>query len=74
MGEIKRLKFKPTKYDRIFVNNQGEELSRDSIVTNFRRIGQEAGFEKENGCYSFWRSHALWKAEEFYQYHYKQNS
>lgn len=59
-GRNKKIRVQ-TKYDRIFVNNQGEELSRDSIVTNFRRIGQEAGFEKENGCYSFWRSHALRK-------------
>ena len=36
-------------------------MSRDSIVTNFRRIGQEAGFEKEKGCYSFWRRPALRK-------------
>jgi len=36
-------------------------LSRDSIVTNFRRIGLETGFEKEKGCYSYWRSHSLRK-------------
>ncbi len=48
-------------YDKIFVNKQGEELSRDSIVTNFRRIGLEAGFKKEKGSYSFWRSHAMRK-------------
>jgi len=47
--------------DYIFVNNIGNQLSRDSIVTNFRRIGQQAGFQKENGAYSFWRSHALRK-------------
>lgn len=46
---------------KIFVNKQGGELSRDSIVTNFRRIGQEAGFQKDKGSYSFWRSHALRK-------------
>ena len=50
-----------SKYDTIFVNKQGGELSRDSIVTNFRRIGQEAGFEKEKGSYSFWRSHSMRK-------------
>lgn len=48
-------------YDKIFVNNKGKELSRDSIVTNFRRIGEEAGFSKEKGSYSFWRSHSLRK-------------
>lgn len=48
-------------YDTIFVNNRGAELSRDSIVTNFRRIGLEAGFQKEKGSYSYWRSHALRK-------------
>lgn len=45
----------------IFVNNYGGKLSRDSIVTNFRRIGQEAGFQKEHGSYAYWRSHALRK-------------
>ena len=30
----------------IFVNNNGRKLSRDSIVTNFRRIGQQAGFQR----------------------------
>ncbi|HOI71409.1 MAG TPA: tyrosine-type recombinase/integrase [Methanobacterium sp.] len=45
----------------IFVNNNGRKLSRDSIVTNFRRIGQQAGFQKESGTYAFWRSHALRK-------------
>lgn len=48
-------------YDKIFVNKRGKELSRDSIVTNFRRIGEEAGFSKEKGSYSFWRSHSLRK-------------
>lgn len=45
----------------IFVNSYGEKLSRDSIVTNFRRIGKQAGFKRENGSYSYWRSHALRK-------------
>ncbi|MCE7698305.1 MAG: site-specific integrase, partial [Methanobacterium paludis] len=45
----------------IFVNNYGGKLSRDSIVTNFRRIGKQAGFQKEKGSYSYWRSHALRK-------------
>ncbi|MBP2045142.1 tyrosine-type recombinase/integrase [Methanobacterium aggregans] len=45
----------------IFVNKKGKELSRDSVVTNFRRIGQDAGFQKEDGAYAFWRSHALRK-------------
>lgn len=47
--------------DYVFVNNLGQKLSRDSIVTNFRRIGQQAGFKKEDGAYAFWRSHALRK-------------
>lgn len=47
--------------DYIFVNNLGNKLSRDSIVTNFRRIGQQAGFRKDKGAYAFWRSHALRK-------------
>lgn len=45
----------------IFVKNNGEKLSRDSVVTNFRRIGIEAGFEKEHGAYSYWRSHSFRK-------------
>lgn len=48
-------------YDKIFVNKHGGELSRDSIVTNFRRTGQEAGFTKEKGSYAFWRSHGMRK-------------
>ncbi|WP_321421915.1 hypothetical protein [uncultured Methanobacterium sp.] len=48
-------------YDKIFVNKHGGELSCDSIVTNFRRTGQEVGFTKENGSYAFWRSHAMRK-------------
>lgn len=47
--------------DKIFVNKQGGELGRDSVVTNFRNIGIDAGFEKEKGSYCFWRSHALRK-------------
>lgn len=49
------------KRDHIFVNSRGEKLSRDSIVTNFRNIGFAAGFEKEFGSYSYWRSHSLRK-------------
>ncbi|MBC7118921.1 MAG: site-specific integrase [Methanobacteriaceae archaeon] len=48
-------------YDRaFFVKRNGEDIDRDVIVTNFRRIGLEAGFKK-NGAYSFWRAHALRK-------------
>ena len=47
--------------DTIFVSNYGGKLSRDSIVTNFRRIGTMAGLKRENGSYSYWRSHALRK-------------
>ena len=47
--------------DTIFVTNYGSKLSRDSIVSNFRRIGQLAGFKREKGSYSYWRSHALRK-------------
>lgn len=50
-----------TNNEPIFVNNSGEKISRDSIVTNFRRIGQDAGFQKEEGSYAYWRSHALRK-------------
>jgi len=59
-GRNKNIRIK-SKNDNLFVNNRGAELSRDSIVTNFRRIGLEAGFEKEKGSYSYWRSHSLRK-------------
>lgn len=49
------------KTDYIFVNVWGEKLGRGSIVTNFRNAGFAAGFEKEFGSYSFWRSHSLRK-------------
>lgn len=45
----------------LFVNNYGKKLSRDSIVTNFRRIGQDAGFQKNKGEYAYWRAHSLRK-------------
>jgi integrase len=47
--------------DYIFTSKYGGQLSRDSIVTNFRRVGKKAGFKKDKGTYSFWRSHALRK-------------
>lgn len=47
--------------DLIFVSNYGCKLSRDSIVTNFRRIGTMVGLKRESGSYSYWRSHALRK-------------
>ncbi len=45
--------------DFLFVNNVGKKLGRDSVVTNFRRTGEKAGFKREKGKYSFWRSHSL---------------
>ena len=45
----------------LFVEVNGEDIDRDVIVTNFRRIGLEAGFKKKDGAYSFWRAHALRK-------------
>lgn len=47
--------------DFIFVSKYGGKLSRDSVVSNFKRIGINAGFKKEKGAYSYWRSHALRK-------------
>jgi len=58
LNELIRIK---NKNENLFINNRGARLSRDSIVTNFRRIGLEAGFEKEKGSYSYWRSHSLRK-------------
>ena len=45
----------------LFVSNYGGKLSRDSVVSNFRRIGAMAGLKREEGSYSYWRSHALRK-------------
>ncbi|GAB6054694.1 hypothetical protein JCM15415_21990 [Methanobacterium movens] len=47
--------------DVVFVKINGEPIDRDSIVTNFRRIGLKAGFKKKKGAYSFWRAHGLRK-------------
>ncbi len=60
-GRNKNIRIKQNSEEPIFVNNYGKKLSRDSIVTNFRRIGQDAGFKKEKGSYAFWRSHSLRK-------------
>jgi len=55
-------KIRVRDYDRaLFVKRNGEDIDRDIIVTNFRRIGLEAGFKKKEGAYSFWRAHALRK-------------
>ena len=54
----------------IFVNNYGKKLSRDSIVTNFRRIGQDAGLKKEKGRYAFWNPLTQ---KIFHKYHHKQS-
>ncbi|MDX9694000.1 MAG: site-specific integrase [Methanothermobacter sp.] len=49
-------------YERaLFVKINGDDIDRDIIVTNLRRIGLEAGFKKKEGAYSFWRAHALRK-------------
>lgn len=47
--------------DALFVKTDGKPIDRDCIVTNFRRIGLEAGFKKKKGAYSFWRAHGLRK-------------
>ena len=47
--------------DYIFSSKNGGQMSRDSVVTNFRRIGLLAGFKRDKGAYSYWRSHALRK-------------
>ncbi|WJI08814.1 site-specific integrase [Methanobacterium sp. CWC-01] len=60
-GRNEKIRISGEVEEPIFVNNYGGRLSRDSIVTNFRRIGQEAGFKKDKGSYAFWRSHALRK-------------
>lgn len=60
-GRNEKIRIKDQAEEPVFVNNYGSKLSRDSIVTNFRRMGQEAGFKKEKGSYAFWRSHALRK-------------
>jgi site-specific recombinase XerD len=38
--------------DTIYVNVSGQKLSRNSIMTNFRRLGLKAGFKMEKNTYS----------------------
>jgi site-specific recombinase XerD len=45
----------------IFVKNNGEPLDSDTIVTNFRNVGLEAGYKKEKGAFSYWRAHGMRK-------------
>jgi hypothetical protein len=59
-GRNKKIRIKSND-DTIFVNVSGNKLSRDSVVTNFRRLGLKAGFQREKNTYSFWRAHALRK-------------
>ncbi|WJI10455.1 site-specific integrase [Methanobacterium sp. CWC-01] len=59
-GRNEKIRIKNNQ-DHIFVGKNGGQMSRDSVVTNFRRIGQLAGFKREKGSYSSWRSHALRK-------------
>ncbi|UTB33100.1 MAG: tyrosine-type recombinase/integrase [Methanobacterium sp. ERen5] len=59
-GRNKKIRIKNND-DTIFVNVSGKKLSRDSVVTNFRRLGLKAGFQRERNTYSFWRAHALRK-------------
>ena len=55
-------KIRIENYDSpLFVKINGEPCDTDIIVSNFRRLGIEAGFKKEFGAYSFWRSHGLRK-------------
>ncbi|AXV36828.1 MAG: integrase [Methanobacterium sp. BRmetb2] len=59
-GRNKKIRIK--NYDSaLFVKNNGEPIDRDVIVTNFRRIGLQAGFKKGDGAYSFWRAHGMRK-------------
>jgi site-specific recombinase XerD len=59
-GRNKKIRIKD--YDSaLFVKNNGEPIDRDVIVTNFRRIGLQAGFNKREGAYSFWRAHGMRK-------------
>ncbi|MBZ2164494.1 tyrosine-type recombinase/integrase [Methanobacterium spitsbergense] len=59
-GRNKKIRIKNND-DTVFVSNYGSRLSRDSVVTNFRRMGEKAGFKREKGTYSFWRAHSLRK-------------
>jgi len=59
-GSNKKIHIK--NYDSsLFVKNNGKPIDRDVIVTNFRRIGLQAGFKKNDGAYSFWRAHGMRK-------------
>lgn len=47
---------------QLFVNNNGEKLTKNSVSANFNRVGKKLGFENsEKGAYGFWRSHGLRK-------------
>lgn len=59
-GRNEKIRIK-NNHDYIFAGKYGGQMSRDSVVTNFRRVGQLAGFKREKGSYSPWRSHALRK-------------
>jgi site-specific recombinase XerD len=45
----------------VFVTVEGKMTSRQGIVASFRRLGKKAGFDRQAGSYSWWRSHALRK-------------
>lgn len=46
----------------LFVNHDGEKLTKHSVSGNFNRIGKKLGFTaSEEGAYGFWRSHGLRK-------------
>ncbi|AXV40403.1 site-specific integrase [Methanobacterium sp. BAmetb5] len=46
----------------LFVNHDGEPLTKHNVSSNFNRIGKKLGFKtNEKGAYAFWRSHGLRK-------------
>lgn len=45
--------------DWLFVNKFGDKIADDNLTTNFRDLGYKAGFSKEKGAYSWWRTHSF---------------
>lgn len=43
----------------LFVSKFGKPLKRTSLVTDFRNLGYEAGFKKEEGSFAWWRLYAF---------------
>ncbi len=59
-GRNERVRIKKIDSE-LFVNFNGNKLTKQGVASNFKRIGMKVGFKKEAGSYAFWRSHGLRK-------------